>query len=137
MTATSLKWPLFLTRLSIFYFMLPWQLARFLKPETINNIAQKYYKFSMPEIGSTMTGVLMMALLAAFVAGFKKRLSYGLMFLLHGLGTIMTLPYLNLFSENRNVLFFAALPTLAAMGLLYVLRQEDTLSLDTYLSRKT
>jgi hypothetical protein len=124
---TSLRLPLFLTRLSIVAFMLPWQLMRFSKPESINGIAQKYYKFSMPEIGSTITGVLMMALLFAFLIGFKKRISYGLVALLHGIGTLMTVPNLIPGLEGYNQLFLAAIPALMAMVLLYCLRNEDTL----------
>ncbi len=124
---TSLRLPLFLTRLSIVAFMLPWQLMRFSKPESINGIAQKYYKFSMPEIGSTITGVLMMALLFAFLIGFKKRVSYGLVALLHGIGTLMTVPNLIPGLEGYNQLFLAAIPAFMAMVLLYCLRNEDTL----------
>jgi len=124
---SSLRLPLFLTRLSIFLFLLPWQLMRFSKPESINNISQKYYKFSMPEIGSTLTGVLMMALLIAFLVGFQKRLSYGLVALLHGIGTAMTIPNLIPGIEGYNQLFLAAIPALMAMVLLYCLRNEDTL----------
>ena len=124
---SSLRLPLFLTRLSIFLFLLPWQLMRFSKPESINNISQKYYKFSMPEIGSTLTGVLMMALLIAFLVGFQKRLSYGLVALLHGIGTAMTIPNLIPGIEGYNQLFLAGIPALMAMGLLYCLRNEDTL----------
>lgn len=124
---SSLRLPLFLTRLSIFLFMLPWQFMRFTKPESINGIAQKYYKFSMPDIGSTITGVLMMALLVAFLVGFKKRISYGLVALLHGVGTLMTVPYLVPGTENFNILFLAAIPALMAMILLYCLRNEDNL----------
>ncbi len=124
---SSLRLPLFLTRLSIFLFLLPWQLMRFSKPENINGIAQKYYKFSMPEIGSTITGVLMMALLVAFLFGLKKRISYGLVALLHGIGTAMTIPNLIPGLEGYNQLFLAAVPALMAMVLLYCLRNEDTL----------
>lgn len=124
---SSLRVPLFLTRLSIFLFLLPWQLMRFSKPENVNGIAQKYYKFSMPEIGSTITGVIMMALLVAFLIGFKKRISYGLVMVLHGIGTLMTVPYLIPGTENFNILFLAAVPALMAMVLLYCLRTEDTL----------
>lgn len=124
---SNLRLPLFLTRVSIFAFMLPWQLMRFSKPEGINNIAQKYYKFQMPEIGSTITGVLMMALLIAFLVGFKKRISYGLVALLHGVGTAMTIPNLIPGLEGYNQLFLAAMPALMAMVLLYCLRNEDTL----------
>ena len=124
---SNLRLPLFLTRLSIFGFLLPWQLMRFTKPDSINGIAQKYYKFSMPEIGSTITGVLMMALLIAFLFGFKKRMSYGLVALLHGIGTAMTIPNLIPGIEGYNQLFLAAVPALMAMVLLYCLRNEDTL----------
>lgn len=124
---TSLRVPLFLTRLSIFLFLLPWQLMRFSKPESIDGIAQKYYKFSMPEIGSTLTGVFMMVLLVAFLFGFKKRISYGLVALLHGIGTAMTIPHLIPGLEGYQQLFLAAMPALMAMVLLYCLRNEDTL----------
>ena len=127
MSTHTLQLPLFLTRLSIFLFMLPWQVMRFTKPEVINNISNKYYKFSMPEIGSTITGVLMIVLLVAFLVGFKKKISYLLVLLLHSLGTLTTLPYLIPGAENFNILFLAALPTIAAMLLLYCLRDEDTM----------
>lgn len=127
MATHTLKLPLFLTRLSIFLFMLPWQLMRFTKPEAINSISNKYYKFSMPEIGSTITGVLMIALLVAFVLGFKKKMSYLLVLVLHGIGTVMTIPNLIPGLEGYNQLFLAAVPALAAMLLLYCLRDEDTM----------
>ena len=131
MSTHALKLPLFLTRLSIFYFMLPWQIMRFTKPESISRISDKYYKFAMPEIGSTITGVLMMALLIAFIIGFKKKISYLLVLVLHAVGTLMTIPYLIPGIEGYNQLFLAAIPTVAAMLLLYCLRDEDTmLSID-------
>lgn len=127
MASHTLRLPLFLTRIAIVLFMLPWQLMRFSKPEVVNNISTKYYKFAMPEIGSTITGVLMMALLIAFLVGFKKNISYLLVLILHGVGTLMTLPYLIPGTENFNALFLAAIPTVAAMLLLYCLRDEDTM----------
>lgn len=125
---TSLRIPLFLTRLSIVAFLLPWQIMRFTKPESIAGIAKKYYNIShVPEIASTITGVLMMALLLAFLVGFKKRISYGLVMVLHGIGTLMTLPNLIPGLEGYNQLFLAAVPTFFAMLLLYCLRDQDTL----------
>lgn len=81
----------------------------------------------MPEIGSTITGVLMIALLVAFMAGFKKKISYLLVLLLHGIGTVMTIPNLIPGLEGYNQLFLAAVPALAAMLLLYCLQDEDTM----------
>ena len=127
MATHSLKLPLFLTRLGIFLFMLPWQLTRFKNPEMIDTISKTYYKFSMPEVGSTITGVLMMALLIAFLVGFKKKISYLLVLVLHGIGTVMTIPNLIPGLEGYNQLFLAAVPALAAMLLLYCLRDEDTM----------
>lgn len=123
----NLKLPLFLTRLSIFYFLLPWQLMRFTKPDAIVGIAKKHYKFDMPGGLTTITGVVMMALLIAFLLGVKKRITYGLVLVLHALGTLMTLPRLIVGVGEFNILFLAAIPTLFAMLLLYILRDEDTM----------
>ena len=134
---TNLRLPLLFTRLSIVLFLLPWQLMRFSKPEVIGNISEKYYKFSMPEIGSTVTGVLMMILLLAFLVGFKKRISYGLVLVLHTIGTLTTIPYLIPGLESFNILFMAAIPAIGAMLLLYVLREQDTLlSVDNMMTSK-
>jgi len=123
----NLKLPLFLTRLSIFYFLLPWQLMRFTNPEQITGIAKTHYKFTMPESLPLITGVIMMAILLAFLLGVKKRISYALVFILHAIGTLMTLPKLIYGLESFYILFLAAIPTAFAMLLLYILRDEDTM----------
>ena len=127
MATHTLKLPLFLTRLSIFYFMLPWQLMRFTTPESVIGIAKKHYKFTMPEAVPMITGVLMMILLIAFVTGFKKKISYLLVLILHALGTLMTLPKLIIGLESFYILFAAAIPVVFVMLLLYILRDEDTM----------
>lgn len=124
----KLRLPLFLTRLSIFYFLLPWQIARFRDPEFSGRIAEKYYHVSsLPDTAGLAIGVFWMILLLAFVTGFKKRISYGLVLALHAIGIIIALPYYISGLETFNQLFLAAIPAAAAMGLLYLLRDEDTL----------
>lgn len=124
----KLRLPLFLTRLSIFYFLLPWQLMRFLKPESASGIAKKYYHVSgLSDSIGLIIGVLWMVLLIAFLAGFKKTISYGLVFALHAGAILLALPYYILGTESYNQLFLAAIPAAAAMGLLWCLRKEDTL----------
>ena len=127
MDTQHLKLPLFLTRLSVFLFLLPWQLMRFNAPEAVVGIAKQHYKFTMPDSLPLITGVLMMALLIAFLLGIKKRISYGLVLILHAVGTLMTLPTLIPPYEGPEILFLAAIPTIGAMLLLYVLRDEDTM----------
>lgn len=124
----KLRLPLFLTRLSIFYFLLPWQVMRFTRPESAEGIAKKYYHVSaLPESVGLIIGVLWIALLVAFLVGFKKRISYGLVFLLHAGAIVVALPAYIWGLSGFNQLFLAAIPAAAAMGLLYVLRDEDTL----------
>jgi len=127
MAERNIKLPLFLTRLSVFLFLLPWQTMRFTSPDSINGIAKGFYKFTMPGWLVTASGVLMMALLFAFLLGIKKRISYGVLFILHAVGTLTT--YSKLFPpyEQFDRLFLAAIPTAGAMLLLYCLRDEDTM----------
>lgn len=123
----TIKYPLFFTRLSIAYFLLPWVLMRFLKPESAKGIAAKYYKISsMPDIATTLIGVFWVLLLVAFLVGFKKRISYGLVLAFHAIGTLFTVPYLIVGTDKANLLFFAAIPVIGAMWLLYALREHDT-----------
>ena len=129
MTETKfLKPALFLTRLSIFYFLLPWQIMRFTKPESASGIAKKYYHVGgLNESLGLVIAVFWMALLVAFLVGFKKSVSYGLVFALHTGAIILALPAYIMGTGGFNQLFLAAIPAAAAMGLLWILRKEDTL----------
>ena len=129
MTETKfLKPALLLTRLSIFYFLLPWQIMRFTKHESASNIAAKYYH--LDGLGKSVglaIGIFWIVLLIAFVAGFKKTVTYGLVFALHTGAIFVALPYYVYGLTGFNQLFLAAIPAAAAMGLLWILRKEDTL----------
>ena len=124
----NLRIPLFATRLLIAMFLLPWTLMRFTRPDAAKGVADRYYGplGGMPDIVFLLIAVFMAALLLAFVTGAWKRISYGLVLLLHAVGTLTTVPYLVPGTENFNILFMAALPTIGAMWLLYVLREQDT-----------
>ena len=124
----NLRIPLFATRLLIAMFLLPWTLMRFTRPDAAKGVADRYYGplGGMPDIVFLLIAVFMAALLLAFVTGAWKRISYGLVLLLHAVGTLTTVPYLVPGTENFNILFMAALPTIGAIWLLYVLREQDT-----------
>jgi len=129
MTETKfLKPALFATRLSIFYFLLPWQLKRFTDPEGIDKIASTHYHLpGWSGLFATLTGVFWILLLVAFVTGFKKTISYGLVFLLHTGAIILSMQAYIFGLKSFILIFMAAIPAAAAMGLLWVLRKEDTL----------
>ena len=113
-------------RLSIFMVMFMWTIDKFIRVDHAKNVFEKFYR--LRDFGNeTMYGLaaIELILLVAFVIGFKKRWSYGLVLLFHGISTISSFnQYLNPF-EGGNLLFFAAWPMLAASYTLYVLRDFD------------
>lgn len=134
---TNLRLPLFLTRLSIAAFLAPWWIKKAMNIEMTKTLFADYYKVSaLPDAIAYGIGGLGILLLLAFLFGFKKRISYGLVFAIHLVGTLFTIPYLIPGIEGFNILFLAAIPTTAAMFLLYLLREQDTLlSVDSMMKR--
>jgi hypothetical protein len=123
----KLRIPLFLTRVSIVYFLLPWQIMRFVRPEAADGIAKKYYHLPGLSTGiGYAIGTFWMVLLLAFLIGFKKRISYGLVLFLHAGAILVALPFYIPGTDGYNQLFLAAIPAAAAMWLLYLLREQDT-----------
>ena len=128
MRERNLKLPLFISRVSRFYFLAPWVLLRFVSLEQIQGIASRhYYTESFPQTLNLALGVFGVVSLLAFVAGFKKRLSYGAVFLFLAIGTLLSFPKMIPGVGEFKIVFLAALPTLVLMGVLYYLRDEDTL----------
>lgn len=113
-------------RLGVFVVMLMWTLDKFVQPEHTAGVFENFY--GLAGLGSTVfliLGVLQMVLILAFVLGIAKRLSYGLVFLFHGISTLSS--YAQYMEPFQNLLFFAAWPMLAACFALYLLRDADTL----------
>ena len=119
-----IQWSLFSIRLGIFIVMIMWTLDKFINPAHGAQVMNAFYGIS----GTTHTvfyilGALQLLLVLAFVAGIKKRFTYGLILLMHASSTFASFPrYLDGFN---NLLFFAAWPMLAACFALYLLRDAD------------
>ena len=76
-------------------------------------------------------GVLQTALAIAIIVGFKTNISYLIGFVIHGLSTLSTIGRLIDPYGPGNHLFMTAVPVLAGMWLLYVMRDADVkLSVD-------
>ncbi|MGM0564140.1 MAG: hypothetical protein ACQES2_07405 [Pseudomonadota bacterium] len=121
-----LEWSLLTLRIGVFIVMLMWTLDKFVNPDHAAAVFDKFYGLSGwgPEILYTLAG-LELVLLAAFLAGWQKRITYGLVLAFHGVSTLSSFPqYLDAFN---NLLFFAAWPMLAACIALYLLRDSDKL----------
>lgn len=127
---TNLPKALFTMRITIALFLLPWIIDKFTASGVAHTagVFKRFYKIdALSQTGSYAVGIFWAVLLLAFVLGFQKRISYGLVMLAHGIGTIMTWDVLLPWMENHNMLFLASIPVLGSMIALYMMRDEDTL----------
>jgi hypothetical protein len=70
-------------------------------------------------------GAMEMVILLLFLAGYKKKYTYGAVLVLHAVSTLSSFKqYLAPF-DGTNLLFFAAWPMLAACLALFLLRDQD------------
>ena len=88
-------------------------------------VGEHFYKISgFTDILAYGLGALQLILVMAFLFGIKKRLTYGLILLMHAGSTFSA--YAQYYDAFNNLLFFAAWPMLAACAALYLLREADT-----------
>lgn len=115
-------------RLGVFVVMFAWTIDKFVRPEHASGVFAHFY--GLTDIGQTlMYGLagLETLLLVAFLFGIKRRFSYGLVLVLHGISTLSSWYQYTRPFEGSNLLFFAAWPMLAACVTLYLMRDQDTL----------
>ncbi|CAA0096212.1 Uncharacterised protein [Halioglobus japonicus] len=116
---------LVLLRLGVFVVMLFWTLDKFINPQHSSGIFEKFYGLSgMSANFFMLIGIAQLALVLAFVAGYKKRFTYGAVLILHLVSTLSS--WQQYMDPFNNLLFFAAWPMLAACFALYYLRDMDT-----------
>jgi putative oxidoreductase len=127
-TGNRLPLALLLLRLSVFVVMFVWTVDKFVEPQHASRIMAEFY--SLGGVGSALIyliGAIELAIILAFLLGFAKRWSYGLVLLLHAISTLSSYQkYLNPLQPS-NLLFFAAIPMLAACFVLYYLRDADVM----------
>ena len=113
-------------RLGVFVVMLMWTLDKFVNPGHAAKVFKGFYFIDGLSAGTFyVIGALELVLILAFVAGFKKRWTYGAVLLLHAVSTLSS--FGNYLNPWPNLLFFAGWPMLAACFALYYLRDADTL----------
>ena len=121
----NLQWSLLLLRVGVFIVMFFWTLDKFVNPGHSIRIFEHFYNISgFNEMIAYVLGALQLVLVMAFLFGIKKRITYGLIFLMHAGSTFSA--YAQYFDAFNNLLFFAAWPMLAACAALYLLRDADT-----------
>jgi hypothetical protein len=127
-SSTQLPRVLLALRLSVFLPMLMWTIDKLIRPEHAAGVFEHFY--GLAGLGRTaflILGTAELLLLGAFVLGAWRRVTYGLVLVLHAISTVSSYrQYLHPF-DGPNLLFFAAWPMLAGVWGLYLLRDEDTL----------
>lgn len=118
---------LLLTRISIFIAMIIWVIDKFARPEHTAAVFQAFY--GIGGIGSAVSyllGAVQLVIMLSFLVGYQKKITYGIVLLMHTASTLVSFPkYLAPF-ESANILFYASWPMLAACFALYYLRDSDT-----------
>ena len=113
-------------RLGVFEVMFMWTLDKFVNAGHAARIFEGFY--GIDGVGAAImrtVGVAELALILAFLAGYRKRFTYGAVLVLHAISTLSS--YRQYLAPFENLLFFAAWPMLAACISLYMLRDLDTI----------
>jgi len=114
-------------RLSVFIVILMWTLDKFLNRQHSAGVFESFYGLSGwgPTVFMVI-GALELVVLVGFVIGFMKTWTYGIILVIHAISTLSTWKQLLNPYDGSNLLFFAALPMLAACWALFSLRELDT-----------
>ena len=119
---------LLVLRVTVFLVMLIWTIDKFVEPQHASKIMEHFY--FIKGVSNSMIyiiAVIELAVLGAFIAGFAKEWTYGLVLLFQAVSTLSSYnQYLHPLVAP-NLLFFAAWPMLGACFTLYYLRDLDTL----------
>lgn len=132
---------LLILRLGLAWFLFVWAVNKLLAPVQYQKI---WGYFHGVEIGAALPfimGGLQIIICLAIAAGFWRKISYGLGFLMHAVTIAVILPSLvapfvieNGFPANRNQSI--AVAALAGFAALWLLRHRDHWSLDAWLARR-
>ncbi len=126
-TQNRLPVMLLILRFSIAAFFAVWAVEKIVAPELAARVFETFYVEAPSLLSLQITGVLQMAVIVLFLLGIAKTWTYGALLAMHTVSKISTWERLLTPFEAPNHLFWAAVPTLAALLLLFVLRDEDRL----------
>lgn len=121
----QLQISLALIRLTTGIFFLVWSLEKLIHPEKIQKVFTKFYMIDISPTVSYGIGIVQTLLVLAFMAGLFRLWTYGAILGMHAVSTLSTYKELLNPYESLNHLFWAAVPTLAAIVGLFLLRESD------------
>ncbi|GIX16778.1 MAG: hypothetical protein KatS3mg119_0964 [Rhodothalassiaceae bacterium] len=132
---TAARRALLIQRLALALFLLVWAVDKIVNPGHAAGVFARFYGIDIAEGMSVWIGVAEVLLVAAFALGLFKFWTYLAFFVFHLVSTVSSWKiYLALYGEGGNLLFWAAIPVLAAFWVQFALRDLDTLTLDDWLA---
>lgn len=134
---SKLALSLFVLRLTIAAFFLVWAVEKIVAPELAQRVFETFYLVA-PSTGQLIAvGVVQLAIVLAFLAGWLRMWSYGATLVMHAVSTLSTYERLLNPYEPPNHLFWAAVPVLGAILVLFLLRAHDRiLSVDALIAER-
>ena len=118
---------LLLIRISTGIFFLIWSVEKLVHPEITQKVFSRFYMMEISPSISLAFGVLQTVIVLAFMAGLFKTWTYGAILGMHAVSVLSTYKELLAPYQPPNHLFWAAVPLLAALIALFILRREDRL----------
>ncbi len=118
---------LLILRLSLVLFFAVWVAEKFIRPEAAIAIAGDFYGMEWSTMTAYAVGGVQLLFLIAFAGGAYKVLSYGFFLLIHAGSVIASYEQLLNPYDSYNHLFHASIPVLAALLVLFLLRDHDRL----------
>lgn len=124
----KLRLSLFGLRAGVFIVFFMWTADKFVNPEHTARVFDKFYMIGgLTEWPIYFIGALQAIFLVCFLFGICKKYSYGAILVMHAVSTCSTYAKLMDPWSGVNLLFFAAVPMLAACLTLFLMREFDTL----------
>lgn len=123
----KLRLGLVISRMTLGVFFLVWSLEKIVAPEIAQRVAETFYGGAPGVNTLLLIGIAQTVLILAFMAGLMKTWTYGALLVFHTASVLTTVGRLINPYEPPNHLFWAGVPVIALLILLFLMRNEDTL----------
>ncbi len=122
----ELKISLAILRLSTAFFLCIWAIDKILGTERAMQTVSKYYLSIDSATIILVMGIIQLIIVLLFAAGLFKTLTYSAVLLMHTVSVLASIPRYMDPLGRPIILFWAAIPVLGGMILLFLLRRGDT-----------
>ena len=123
-----LEFALLTLRIGIGSFMVVWASLKFFRPGWMVNVFTKTYGLEwVTHDMAFVVGSIQMIIVIAFITGFFRTWSYGIVLVMHATGVIGSISSLVNFTRFPNNLLWTSVATLAGLIALFLLRNHDNL----------